>query len=425
LQKLIFNTVIARGLSTALNFFIALLIARHAGPAIKGEVTLLVTTTWFLIFISNILGGQVLVYLIPRNKIEILIVPAYFWSVLIAAAGFMFLKLTHIVHAYHVSSIVVLSFFSAVISINQTVLLGRKQITSANLLQIIPLLMQAAGVLFCFYYLRVSDAYAYIYASLAAYMATALISFYIVQKLVGFSGSASFFGLGELKTTFRYGLLFQLVEILQLLNLRYYFYQLGLQQGSKYLGIFSIGISILEAVWIIPRSIATVHYVQTSNTVDVAAEAGRTVRLFKYSFMLSAVALFAIWLVPAQVYVLVFGPGFSGVKHSMRFLFPGVLVYSFPLVVSSFYLGTGKYLGLIISNLAGFMSMVAFGWWLIPPYVMSGAGLAATLSFSVAALVLFLFFMADSKTRLADFVPKQTDWHELKGAVTRRFTGSA
>ena len=285
--------------------------------------------------------------------------------------------------------------------------------------------MQVAGILFCFYYLRVSDAYAYIYASLVAYFATALVSFYIVQKLVVLTSSARFFGLGELKTTFRFGILFQLVEILQLLNLRYYFYQLGLQQGSKYLGIFSIGISILEAVWIIPRSIATVHYVQTSNTNDITAEARRTIQLFKYSFMLCAMALFAIWLVPAQVYVFVFGQGFSGVKYSMRFLFPGVLVYSFPLVVSSFYFGTGKYRGLIISNLAGFASMVAFGWWLIRRYVMSGAGLGATLSFSVAALVLFLFFMADSKTRLADFVPRQTDWLELKVAITRRFTGSA
>jgi O-antigen/teichoic acid export membrane protein len=397
LQKLIFNTLVARALSTALNFFIALLIARHAGPAVKGDVTLLVTTSWFLIFLSNILGGQVLVYLIPRNKIELLVLPAYIWSVFIGVAGFMLLKLTHLIHANHIPAIVILSFFSAVISINQTVLLGRRQISNANILQIIPLFIQVAGIGFCFYYLHIGDAYAYIYASLVAYVITAGISFLMVRKLVRFAGSQEFFALRELKNTFQFGLLFQLVEILQLLNLRYYFYQLGIQQGSKYLGVFSIGISILEAVWIIPRSIATVHYVQTSNTDDVTAEAKRTVQLFKYSFILCALALVVIWMVPGQVYTLVFGPGFSDVKHSMRFLFPGVLVYSFPLVVSSFYFGTGKYRGLIISNLAGFASLVVFSWLLIPRYVMSGAGLAATLSFSVSAAVLFMFFRIDSR----------------------------
>jgi O-antigen/teichoic acid export membrane protein len=420
LQKLIFNTVVARALSTALNFCIALLIARHAGPAVKGDVTLLITTVWFLIFFSNILGGQVLVYLIPRNKMELLIIPAYAWSVLIAVAGFMFLKFTHIIHANHIPSIVVLSFFSAIISIHQTVLLARKQITNANILLIIPLFMQLAGVLFCFYFMHISDAYAYIYASLVAYTVTSLMSFLLVKKFIHFGGGLDFFAAKELKASFRFGLLFQLIEILQLLNLRYYFYQLGLQQGSKYLGIFSIGISILEAVWIIPRSVATVHYVHTSHSADVNAEAHRAVRLFKFSFMVSLLALFIIWLVPSQVYTFVFGPGFSDVKHSMRFLLPGILIYSFPLVISSFYFGTGKYRSLIISNIAGFASLVIFSWLLIPRYVMSGAGLAATLSFAVASVILWVMFMADTKIRLADFVPDKNDVQAIKDVIMKR-----
>lgn len=420
MQKLILNTVIARALSTALNFLIALLIARHSGPAVKGEVTLIITTTWFLIFLSNILGGQVLVYLIPRNKLELLVLPAYFWSVLIAVAGFVFLKLTNIIHAYHVPSIVLLSFFSAVISIHQTVLLGRKQISHSNIIQLIPLLLQLAGVLFCFYFMHISDAYAYIYASLVAYAITMVISFFLVKKHVRFRVSEDFFSAKELKSSFRFGLLFQLVEILQLLNLRYYFYQLSLQQGSKYLGIFSIGISILESVWIIPRSIATVHYVNTANSADLKREAERALRLFKISFALCTAALFVIWLVPSQAYAFIFGPGFSDVKHSIRFLFPGILVYSFPLVISSFYLGTGKYKSLIISNLAGFSSLLIFSWLLIPRYVMSGAGLAATLSFTVSAIVLLPLFLKDTGFRYADLLINQNDWQLFKQALKRQ-----
>jgi len=422
LQRLIFNTVIARALSTALNFFIALLIARHSGPAVKGDVTLIITTSWFLIFLSNILGGQVLVYLIPRNKLELLIIPAYVWSVLIALAGFVFLKQTNIIHAYHIPAIVLLSFFSAIISIHQTVLLGRKQITNANVLQIIPLMIQLTGVLFCFYFMRISDAYAYIYSSLIAYSVTSLISFAAVKKHISTGTIQEFFSVKELKTSFQFGLLFQLAEILQLLNLRYYFYQLDIQQGSKYLGIFSIGISILESVWIIPRSIATVHYVHTANSQDLKSEALRAVRLFKLSFVLCAFALFVTWLVPASVYIFVFGPGFSDVKHSIRFLFPGILVYTFPLVISSFYLGTGQYKSLIISSLAGFLSLVFFSWLLIPKYVMSGAGLAATLSFTVAALVLFFLFLKDTESRLSTLMINRTDWQLVKGAIRNRLS---
>ena len=419
MQKLIVNTVIARALSTALNFFIALLIARHSGPAIKGDVTLIITTTYFLIFFSNILGGQALVYLIPRNKLELLVVPAYLWSLAIAFAGFIFLKYTNLIHAYHIPAIVTLSLLSAIISIHQTILLGRKQITQSNIIQLIVLFIQLAGVLLCFYFMHISDAYAYIYASLAAYAVASVISFLVVQKHIRFTGMAEFFSVSQLKISFQFGLLFQLVEVLQLFNLRYYFYQLDIQQGSRYLGIFSIGISILEAVWIIPRSIATVHYVHTSNSADVKVEADRAVRLFKLSFVLCAAALFVIWLVPSQVYTMVFGVGFKDVKHSIRFLFPGILIYSFPLVISSFYLGTGKYKSLIISNMAGFASLVIFSWLLIPKYVMSGAGLAATLSFTISALVLLALFLKDTQTGFTSLIPNNTDWQSLKKALKK------
>ena len=411
----------ARALSTALNFGIALLIARHAGPAVKGDVTLLITTIWFLIFFSNILGGQVLVYLIPRGKIELLLIPAYVWSIVIALLGLVFLKITHVAHANHIPSIVALSFLSSVISINQTVLLARKQIVNANTILIVPLLGQLAGVIICFYSIHIQDAYAYIYASLIAYFFTTVISFIAVRGYIHFGGLKEFFTAKELKNSFRFGLLFQLIEILQLLNLRYYFYPLGLQQGSRYLGIFSIGISILEAVWIIPRSIATVHYVHTSHAADVKAEAERAVQLFKFSFVLCGLALFAIWLVPSQVYTFVFGSGFSDVKHSMRFLFPGILIYSFPLVISSFYFGTGKYRSLIIANALGFIALIVFSHLLIPLYVMSGAGLAATLSFAVATVVLFTLFVNDAKINVRDFLLKKEDWVLAKNKVLTTF----
>lgn len=417
MQRFILHTIFTRFASTAFNFLIALMIARHCGPAIKGDVTLLITTIWFFIFFSNILGGNVLVYLVPRNKIEFLLVPAYLWALFICITGFFLLKILHLVHANHIPSVAVLSLLSAVISIHQTILLGRKQITNSNLLQLMPVLLQFGGVLFCFYFLHINDAYAYIYASLVAYAVTALASFFLIRNYVNYAFSllipsslrnpGANAGGGEeqlrLWNFFRYGLLFQLVEILQLLNLRYYFYQLGLQQGSQYLGIYSIGISILESVWIIPRSVATIHYVSTANAEGIKQEVDRTVLLTKWSFLFCAVALFAIWLIPARVYSFIFGSGFAGVKHSVRYLFPGILIYSIPIVISSFYLGVGKYRALIISGIAGVVSVITFSRLLIPLYVMSGAGLAATISFIMASVTLFIYFCMENNVQLIQF----------------------
>lgn len=403
MQKQIIYTVLSRGASTALNFFIALLIARHAGPAVKGDVTLLVTTLSFFIFFSNIMGGQALVYLIPRNKIELLTIPAYAWSVVIALVGFLFLRYTSLIHANHIPSLAVLSVLSSVINIHQTILLAKNKISNSNLVSVLSLLLQVCGVLLCFYFFRINDAYAYIYASLVAYLLTAIVSFFLVKHWIGFSSFLKDFSRADLLQSFRFGLLYQLVEILQLLNLRYYFYQLGLQQGIQYLGIYSIGISILEAVWIIPRSISTVHYVSTANSQEIEREAERTVELTKWSVLLCSAVLLVIYFVPSSVYVFVFGEGFAGVKHSMRFLFPGILIYSVPVVISSFYFGIGKYKPVIFSNLAGAVTLIAFSFILIPKYVMSGAGLAASVSFAVASFVLFAWFVWEQKISVASF----------------------
>lgn len=419
MNRQIVNTIITRAASTVINFLIALLIARHAGPAIKGEVTLLVTTISFFIFFSNILGGQALVYLIPRNKLELLVLPAYIWSVFIALVGFLFLKFTPLVDVIHIPSIAALSLLSSIISIHQTILFAKRQITNANVVQLIPLSIQLAGVLGCYYFFNIHDAYAYIYASLVAYLIGAVVSFFFIKRLVSFTGFTQHFTWKDFSHSLRYGLLFQLVEILQLLNLRYYFFQLGLQQGSQYLGIYSIGISILEAVWIIPRGIATVHYVNTANSSEVKQEAERTVSLLKVSFALCALALIAIYLVPQQVYTFVFGPGFSTVKHSMRYLFPGILVYSIWIVLSSFYFGIGKYKQLIISNTAGVAAIILFSSALIPPYVMSGAGLAATLSFAVAAMLLLVLFMVDHKIAPSKLTYSANDWNRAIESLKR------
>ncbi len=409
MYRYILNTFFARAASTALNFFIVLVIARHAGPAIKGEVTLLITISWFFIFLSNILGGQALIYLIPRNKIELLVVPAYLWSMVVAIIGFVILKSAHVIQVNHVTSITVLSLLYSFITIHQTILLAKKQIISSNLIQIVTLLLQAAGIVFCFYFLQINSAFAYIYATLAAYSFSAVLSFFLVKKIVQFSNFKKEFSWKELKVSIRYGFLYQLVEVFQLFNLRYYYFQIGVQEGSQYLGIYSIGIAVLEAVWLIPRSISTVQYVSTSNTEKINEEAARTVQLVKIAFAASAFALLLISLIPPSVYIFVFGEGFRYTRHSMRFLFPGILIYSLLIVISSFYLGIGKYQRLIIANVVGFITLVIAGYFLIPEYVMTGAGLAATISFTIASLLLLAFFIVDNKIPLSAFMITRKD----------------
>ncbi|MBK8659839.1 MAG: hypothetical protein IPN22_13450 [Bacteroidetes bacterium] len=388
------HTILTRATSTVLNFAIALVIARHAGPLVKGEVTLLLTIVTFYSFFSNIFGGQVLIYLIPKGNTEWIILPAYLWSMVVALMGFIVLSITPICPPQLVLPVTMLGLLSSLTGIHQSLLMARQQIYSANTLTVIPLLFQMCGLYLCFYQWDINGADAFIYSAIAGYIFTSFYGLWLSKpdfkkEQQGHSLSAM------LQEQFRYGLKFQLVEVLQLLNLRYYFFQLGLQQGAQYLGVFSIGISVLEAVWIIPRSMAAVNYVDTSTAKKQDTE--RTVFLLKLNTLLVVLALLLIFMVPNHLYVRVFGSGFADVKHSMRFLYPGILLYSFHFIMASFFLGRGQYGPLLIANTVGVLTLAVAAYFLIPVYVMSGAGLSATLSFAAATVVLFLFFVQKSK----------------------------
>lgn len=392
MQQQIIQTLFTRAASTFLNFLIALVIARHAGPEVKGDVTLLVTSVWFVTFFSNILGGPVLVYVIPRSKVEELLAPSYVWALLIAVLAFGVLYALPFYNLPVALTVAGIALLTSLLSIHQTVLMAKQQIGRANMLTLTVLALQTLGVLLCFYKFNIHDSYAYVYSTLAAHAVTIAVSFWFVLPYWRSVRFSSIRISEELKALFTHGFQYQLVEILQLLNLRLYFFQLGLQQGNKYLGIYSIGISILESVWLIPRSMATVHYISTSNSHEIKKERERTIQLLTYSLVLCALALVVVWFIPANVYTYVFGHGFGDVRHSIRYLFPGILVYSLWIVLSSFYFGTGHYKPLVVSSLAGVIALIHFSAYLIPQYVMSGAGLAASLSFSAATVVLAAHF---------------------------------
>lgn len=397
MQRQILYTIFSRGSATVLNFLLVLLVARFGGPMVKGEVTLFITTIWFFVFFSNILGGHVLIYLVPRNRIAALVLPAYCWSVVITLVGYVLLKTDLVNDIQYPEYILVIGFLSSIITIHQTLLFAHQKVQSANWLTLVPLFIQVPLLIWLYRQTSLHPTLVFIYSMLPAYLFTFTLSGVLTFRVVPFREIVAKFSWVEVFDTFKNGITFQLIEILQLLNLRLYFYQLGLQQGAKYLGVFSVGISVLEAVWIIPRSIATVNYINASNSYKIGEEVERVISLLKITLLLSAIGLGVIYVCPTEWYGYVFGDGFAYVKHGVRFLFPGIWIYSALLVMSSFYLGTGRHKPLIVAHGLGVIVLLIASYWLIPPYVLSGAGLAATLSFTAATLLICAHFVWENR----------------------------
>lgn len=65
-----------------------------------------------------------------------------------------------------------------------------------------------------------------------------------------------------------YGFAIQIANFAQLLNYRLSYYIIEFCSGRKALGVFDLGTKLSEAVWILPKSMATVQYARISNSKE-------------------------------------------------------------------------------------------------------------------------------------------------------------
>ncbi len=393
-QNLLY-TILTRGASTAINFLIAVLISRHAGPGIKGETTLLITLASFIQFFSSIFGGQVLVVLLQRLSGGSLVISAYVWSLMVAFSGWAILWFTDYCPQGYAFSVACMGLLSSLSGVHYHILLWEKRIQTAQVLLLIPLVLQFVLLYIGFYYTAFDRLDVFVWSNLAGGVVVVIAGVILLRNFLS-AQSLEVSNISDhyMPEQLKHGLLFQATEFLQLVNFRYIFLQLGLQQGSRYLGVFSIGISILETAWIISRSIATVHFVSVSKSGDDVSE---TYRHLKINFLLTAPLLLMLYLLPPDFYTFIFGAGFADIKHGIRFLFPGILAYGAHFILAAWFLGRSRYMQLLISNITGSVVLLVASSYLIPEYVMSGAGLAASIAYMCSTLMLFLFFLLQKK----------------------------
>lgn len=388
-------TILTRGASTGINFLIAVLISRHAGPGIKGETTLLITLTSFIQFFSSIFGGQVLVVLLQKLSGGSLVLSAYIWSLTVALLGWVILWLTDYCPSGYAFSVAFMGLLSSLTAVHYNILLWEKRIRTAQIILLIPLVLQLITLYLGFYCTAFDRLDIFVWSNVAGGVVVVITGVLLLKSFLSAqSMRVSHVSDHYMPEQFKHGLMFQATEFLQLINFRYVFLQLGLQQGSRYLGIFSIGISILETVWIISRSIATVHFVGVAKSGDDVSE---TYRHLKLNFLLTIPLLLMMYLLPVEFYTVIFGPGFADIKHGIRFLFPGILAYGAHFIMAAWFLGRGRYKQLLISNLTGSVVLIVTSVYLIPQYVMSGAGLSASIAYFCSTMLLFLFFFMQKK----------------------------
>lgn len=407
LQQSITNTSLFRILSTVSNFLIALFLSRFLGPKVKGEATILLTTITFLVFFCSFVGGQALVYLVPRFRAERLIIPAYIWTILVAALSYILLRHYQVFTWRRTLNICLLSALASASNIHGAILLAKREIKRYNIVFLLPVLLTLGGLAVYILVFHQRDIYAYLYPLYAAYGITAALSFFYCSRYISWRPSTEVFD--DLDSSFKYGLGYQMFELLQLLNFRLYFYLLYHIQGVSDLGLYSIGVSMLEVAWILGRSVSVIHYSDFSNHDNERLAAEQTLRYLKVVLLASAGVLLVIGILPVEFYSLAFGRSFMYVKYQVKWLYPGILMYNLMLVIQSIYLSRAAYGRLIFVQLLALISSVGLCYTLIPHYYFSGASGAASVAFIICGVSILGIFMKDYQIPISRLLIDRND----------------
>ncbi|MCP4550543.1 MAG: hypothetical protein GY834_00565 [Bacteroidetes bacterium] len=401
----IINTFGTRLSSAIINLLIIILVSQYLGSFGKGQQGLIIASIAYILVFSNIIGGSTLVYLLPRYGHSLLILPSYIWSILMSLGFYLLLFITRLVELEFIIHICILSIMSSFISINSNVLIAKEKIKTANQIGIIQPISLIIFILLFFLVNSDASIHSYISSLYISFGITLLLSFVLMLKHEGkisIQPITDYFK--PITEMYKLGVLNQLSHVFQLLSFRMSFYWLAQIYSETEVGIYSIGTSLVESVWLISRSISLVQYARIANVNDKKYAQSLTLNLGKISFLISFILLLPFVFLPPTFYEFVFGNGFAEVSKVVRMLIPGVLFLNLNIIISHYFSGTGKYHINSISSFLGFVVALILFNWLIPAYGIIGAGLASSISYIFTTVVVVTFYKRDSKLSMQELL---------------------
>lgn len=395
----ILNTFGTRSLSAVINFLIAIVVSQYLGADGKGAQGIIIATIAFVLVFSNLVGGATLVYLIPRYKFSLLLLPSYLWSIIISLIAYLVLWVFDIVRPEFILHISLLSILNSFTNIHSTLLVGKEKIKASNLVSLLQPLIVILSLLLHFMVLDDVSISAYINSLYFAFGGSLLVSLIYVFRVFGkIRLQPAHEYLVVIKELFRLGFMNQMAHITQMMSFRLSYYFLEDFHGEASVGVYSNGIQIMESIWLISKSISLVQYARIANTEDKKYSQQLSIKLLKAGSLISLACLIPLLLLQESFYLFIFGDDFTGVKEVIWILAPGVLVYNFSIILGHYFSGIGKYHINTIASSIGLAVSIALFYALIPTYETFGAGLATSISYAVTSIVVLIYFIREYRT---------------------------
>lgn len=395
LKKNIITTILSKSLILVLNFAVLVLTTQLWGAEGKGAVAIFVADLSLISIIANVFTNGSVSYYFSKMAASKLFSVAYLWSFVVATAGAFVLWVTG--EQSIAPFVFVVSSLMGLMAFHNSLFLGDQKISYYNLITVLQPALLLLCMMLCYFLCPQWSYYCYFVGQSFSLALILLVCVFLRKKMKirlhwDFDHACN-------RQLFSYGWKSELGTLLQFFNYRLTYFILDFYIGRESLGVFSVGVTIAEAIWIVNRSMSMVQYSNVLKQGNTRQSRKETMVLALISLGLSAACVLVIVLLPSSLFTFVFGPEFGKVNRVVLILSPGILAMAFSNVLDNYFSAIRHLNVQILKSVVALLFTLVLSLWLVPAWGIDGACVVNAASYVVSAAVLLIYFLSKKSTQ--------------------------
>jgi O-antigen/teichoic acid export membrane protein len=396
LSKAVFGFFGSRVVIMVGTFCVVLLNTHYLGAEGQGTASLINFGILLVVALSNFVGGGALVYLIPRLEKGSTVLPSLGWAVMSAVIMLAIFLVFPFLPQEYVWHIAVLGLMQSLFVYLSQISLAAGDSRAYN----VSVSVQSASLPVSLFVLlgplgwRTPTA---VVVSLYISFALTLL-FFLAYTLHHLKHTKVEANVGVWKQMFGLGKYAQGGNILHILNQRMSVVMLEnlAANGRAMAGIFSIAMYGAEVLWAIPKSLSVDQYSRISNSNNWQEQRSITNGYLRIAGAVVFTGALAALLIPQWLYDWVMQRDLAGLRETVLWLIPGIVVNSFSIILAHFFSGTGRHRFNFYASGLGLLAGVAIGFAYIPAYGTAAAAAATSIAFALQFLYFVYVYLRDT-----------------------------
>lgn len=307
-------------------------------------------------------------------------------------------------------------YFLLVFNQGIAILLGKQHFDAVNLLNLLKASLPVLAILLAAP--LIFDETGFSVATVFAMCAAGAVCIWYVFRV--FSGDVSApqkAGGAKTKAIFSYGCRVYVSNLFHYLAMRGLLMILSYYYAPEYVGFFSIGLVLLEALLVIPSAVGQLIFPQSSSANFNYELTDKVMRLNIYVGLLTIVGVI---LLASPVIGFLLGTKYQLVATVAIHLTPSILLLAVPRILSQVLSGRGHPEYPLIAACLSFFLGGLLAFWSIPAFGIAGAAWVTNLVSGVTALVTIYGYTSLRGVRIGEvFLPRRSDFTFIETAMRR------